>query len=146
LVLGVWVSSSLMLFDVKPSSLGFTALRIPFHRDPCHRAPPTLGNPSPQLPLHCFLWVITVGKPPHPGSPKHASLGSPRYTRISRRPSIEEASTTLINLYENQKQLQKAFNIPCKCRCASALGRVIHANPYIHLFTHYFTAIVYHYV
>jgi len=64
---GVWVSLGLILLVIKPSTLGFTALGIPFHRDPYHRAPPALGNPSPQLTLHCFLWVIAVGKPPHPG-------------------------------------------------------------------------------
>ena len=75
---GVRVSLGLMFFDVKPSTLGFTALGIPFHRDPCHRAPPTRGDPSSQLLLHCFLWVIAVRKPPHPGPPsKHASLRSP---------------------------------------------------------------------
>jgi len=84
---GVWVSLGLISSDIKPSTLGFTALGTPFHRDPCHWAPPALGNPSPQLPLHCFLWVIAVGKPPHPGflPAKHTPLGSPRYTRISRR-------------------------------------------------------------
>jgi hypothetical protein len=67
LVYGVRVSLGLISSDVKPSTLGFTALGIPFHRDPCHRAPPARGDPSPQLPFHCFLWVIAVGKPPHPG-------------------------------------------------------------------------------
>jgi len=64
--LGVQVSLGLILFDIKPSTLGFTALRIPFHRDPYHWAPPTRGDPDPQLPLHCFLRVIAVGKPLHP--------------------------------------------------------------------------------
>jgi hypothetical protein len=40
---GVWVSLSLVF--AKPSSLGFIALRIPFHRDPYHWAPPALGDP-----------------------------------------------------------------------------------------------------
>jgi hypothetical protein len=31
---GVRVSLGLILFNIKPSSLGFIALRIPFHRDP----------------------------------------------------------------------------------------------------------------
>uniref|UniRef100_A0A7J2U4D7 Nucleotidyltransferase domain-containing protein n=1 Tax=Ignisphaera aggregans TaxID=334771 RepID=A0A7J2U4D7_9CREN len=49
------------LFDIKPSILGFTALRTPFHRDPYHRAPPARGDPCSQLPLHRFLWVTAVG-------------------------------------------------------------------------------------
>ena len=110
-MLGVWVSSSLMLFDVKPSSLGFTALRIPFHRDPCHRAPPTQGNPSPQLPLHCFLWVIAVGKPPHPEFlPPDTPLLGLHNTPASRGVStVEKTSTTLINLMKTKAASPRRF-------------------------------------
>jgi hypothetical protein len=62
---GVWVSMGLVF--AKPSSLGFTALRISFHRDPYHWAPPARGDPDPQLHLHRDLRFIAVEKPPHPG-------------------------------------------------------------------------------
>jgi hypothetical protein len=62
---GVWVLLGLVF--AKPSFLGFKALGIPFHRDLYHRVPPALGDPYPQLHLHCFLRFIAVGKPPHPG-------------------------------------------------------------------------------
>jgi hypothetical protein len=105
---GVRVSLGLMLLDIKPSTLGFTALGTPFHRDLYHWAPPALGDPSPQLPLHCFLWVIAVGKPPHPGSPQ---------TRLSWVSTIHphlEASHSRGNInnpykpLRNSTQLQKA--------------------------------------
>jgi len=48
---GVRASLGLM-FLLKPSSLGFTALRIPLHWDPYHWAPPALGDPYPQLHPH----------------------------------------------------------------------------------------------
>jgi len=41
-----------LILLIKPSSLGFTALRIPFHRDPYRWAPPALGDPNPQLHPH----------------------------------------------------------------------------------------------
>ena len=95
------------MFGVKPSTLGFTALRTPFHRDPYHRAPPTRGDPSPQLPLHSFLRVTAVGKPPHPGSPSNPPLLGLRDTPTSRGISpIVEGSTTLINLYETRNSYE----------------------------------------
>jgi hypothetical protein len=75
MIRGVRVSLGLILFGIKPSSLGFTALGISFHWDPLHRAPPTRGNPNPQLLHHLFLKFIAVGKPPHPGPPKTPLLG-----------------------------------------------------------------------
>jgi len=68
--LGFGFHRGLILFYIKPSSLGFIALGISFHRDPLHRAPPARGNPYPQLLHHRLLRFIAVGKPPHPGPPK----------------------------------------------------------------------------
>jgi hypothetical protein len=48
-VKGVRVSLGLILFDIKPSSLGFIALRTPFNRDPYHWAPLTQGDPDTLL-------------------------------------------------------------------------------------------------
>jgi len=80
-----------------------------FHRDPCHWAPPARGNPSPQLPLHCFLWVITVGETPASWIPpsKHASLGSPRYTRILRRLHGRESINNPYKPYMKNKAVSR---------------------------------------
>jgi len=59
----IWGLGSIGVGFSKPSSHGFTALRIPFHRDPYHRALPALGNPYPQLHLHRDLWFIAVEEP-----------------------------------------------------------------------------------
>ena len=70
---GVRISLGLM-FLLKPSSLGFTALRTPLHRDPYHRAPPALGDPSPQLWGNPASWLLSVSM--------RAPLGSLPGTRI----------------------------------------------------------------
>ena len=75
---GVRVSSSLISFDTEPSTLGFTALRIPFTRihvtglcplgaTPTHSSPFIVfsgsllwGNPASWLPQTRLSWVFTI--------------------------------------------------------------------------------------
>jgi len=100
-----------MLFGIKPSTLGFTALRTPFHRDPYHWAPPTWGDPYPQLPLH-FSPGHCYGETPHPSFSSNPPLLGLRDIPASRGISqIGEGSTTLINLYENQNSRKRLTSL-----------------------------------
>jgi len=89
-----------MLFGIGPSSLGFTALGIPFIGTRIIglrplRVTPTRSSPSPFSPGH------RCGETPASWLSLETRL-SWVYTRIPRRPPAEEASTTLINLYETR--------------------------------------------
>jgi len=92
---GVWVSLGLVF--AKPSSLGFIALRTPFHRDPYHWAPPALGDPYPELLLHCFLWFIAVGEYLYSGFPLPLGICvSP--SRVSASSALQEALQKLLTI------------------------------------------------
>jgi len=116
-VKGVRVSLGL-IFLIQPSSLGFIALRIPFHWDPYSWAPPARGDPYPQLHHHCFLRLIAVGIPPHPalwivcepllGLYPHQYCGAPH----------RNITTTLINFYETQNSF---LRLPLKVSRSSAV-------------------------
>jgi hypothetical protein len=70
-----------MLFGIEPSSLGFTALGIPFIGTRIIGLHPLRVTPT-HSPITAFSGSLLWGNPRIPAPPNPASLGSSQHTRI----------------------------------------------------------------